>query len=87
MFVFDYYVDAVSINKLEASQTARIGSLTIFTAGLVLSFIWSHPFIDAITNLSTYKDIATEDHLLSGGVVFSLVLILFGQYDTLISYV
>jgi len=53
--------------------------MTIFGVGLLLSLIWNHPFIESITTLSTYKQLITEDHLLSGGVVFSIVLVFFGQ--------
>lgn len=59
---------------------ARNGALLIFAAGVVLSLIWSHPFIEAITTLAEYKEFITEDHLLSGGVVFSVVLLYFGMF-------
>ena len=58
---------------------ARNGALLIFAVGVVLSLIWNHPFIEAITTLAEYKELITEDHLLSGGVVFSVVLIFFGK--------
>jgi len=80
VFVMDYYAEAVTSAKIEPLSVARQGSVTIFTAALLFSFVWSHPFIETLTgSLNAYKELMTEDHLLSGGVVFSLVLFYFGE--------
>ncbi|XP_067935108.1 proton-coupled zinc antiporter SLC30A5-like [Watersipora subatra] len=76
VFLLDYYVEAVASNKLEPMQVAKTGSLTIFAAGLLLSLVWSHPFVEALTTLTKYKEMITEDHLLSGGVIFSIILMI-----------
>lgn len=60
--------------------------MSIFAVGLVLSLVWNHPFIKAITTLAKYKQLITEDHLLSGGVVFAIVLIFFGKRFCLSMY-
>lgn len=75
VFTLDYYIEAVAATKLEATAVARNGAVAIFCAALVFSLIWSHPFIEKLASLSRE---VTEDHLLSGGVIFSFVLMLFG---------
>ena len=79
MFVIDYYVEAVCVTRLEVLHTARFGSMATFTVAVFLSFIWDHPFIGHVTNLRALRVIVVEDHLLSGGAVFSFVLFMFGE--------
>lgn len=76
VFILDYYVEAVAATKLEPASVARNGAMAIFSTALVFSFIWRHPFIETLLNLS--REVIAEDHLLSGGVVFSFVLIFLG---------
>ena len=78
-FVLDYYAEAVCVARLEAFRAYRYGAMAVFVAGLFLSSVWTHPFVENITALSNLKVVTAEDHVLSGGVIFSLVLMLFGK--------
>ncbi|ELT96504.1 hypothetical protein CAPTEDRAFT_20619 [Capitella teleta] len=71
--VLDFYVDAVCCHQMDPPLANRLGSSAIFLSGLFLTFFWSHPFIAQITNAA----VITNDHILSGGVIFSFVLFLF----------
>ncbi len=75
-FIFDYYAEAVCINRMDIYRTARVGSMATFTAALILSCFWNHPFVH-FTDYKNINDI--EDHMLSGGVIFSFVLFMFGM--------
>lgn len=72
LFIIDYYIEAVATNHLQASRTAELGTYAIFLSALFLSLTWNHPYTAKITTLHKMKDIITEDHVLSWGVVFSL---------------
>lgn len=80
VFVVDYYVDAICMTRLEVLHTARFGSMATFTVAVILSFFWDHPFIGHVTNMRVLRVIVVEDHLLSGGAVFSFVLFMFATY-------
>ena len=79
VFVIDYYVDAICTTRLEVLHTARFGSMAAFTVAVLLSFFWDHPFVGHVTNMRALRVIVVEDHLLSGGAVFSFVLFMFGE--------
>ena len=79
VFVIDYYVDAICTTRLEVLHTARFGSMAAFTVAVLLSFFWDHPFVGHVTNMRALQVIVVEDHLLSGGAVFSFVLFMFGE--------
>lgn len=77
VFVIDYYVENISIQKLETHRCARISMFTTVFVALVIGVFWKNsfqPFSDSS------KNSITEDHQMSGGVVFSVVLFLFGMY-------
>lgn len=69
VFVIDYYIEAVAVNHLQPPKTALYGACAIFSSALFLALTWNHPLVTKITRI---KEIITEDHVLSGGVVFSL---------------
>ncbi|XP_048738334.1 proton-coupled zinc antiporter SLC30A5-like isoform X2 [Ostrea edulis] len=71
VFLFDFYIEAVASNHLQGPQTAVYGTYAIFISALLLGVTWNHPMVSWITTVT--KDIITEDHVLSGGVVFSLM--------------
>lgn len=75
VFVIDYYVENLSIQKLETHRCARISMFTTVFVALVIGAFWKNSyqsFTDSSKNL-----VITEDHQMSGGVVFSVVLFLF----------
>lgn len=75
--VADFYVEAICSNHLDGVAVHRLGSMAVFVSGLLLSMSWSHPFIASMTSSAI-----TEDHMLSGGVIFSFVLFMFGQFPS-----
>ncbi|XP_050401353.1 proton-coupled zinc antiporter SLC30A5 [Patella vulgata] len=77
VFILDYYIDAVSINHLNQSKTALYGSIIMFISAVFLSTTWNHPYVAHITTMHKLKEIITEDHVLSGGVVFSVIVFMF----------
>ncbi|CAG2187915.1 MSC2 [Mytilus edulis] len=71
VLVIDFYIEAVVINHLQPPKTAVYGAYAIFLSALFLALTWNHPLVSKIT---TIKEIITNDHVLSGGVVFSLAV-------------
>lgn len=74
--VIDFYIEAVVSNHLQPPQTAVFGAYSIFLSALFLSLTWNHPLISTITPIKDIK----EDHIVSGGVVFSLAVFLFATH-------
>ncbi|KAK3097668.1 hypothetical protein FSP39_011932 [Pinctada imbricata] len=73
VFVIDFYIEAVAVNHLQAPKTALYGACAIFLSALFLGLTWNHPLTSKITTMHKLKEIITEDHVLSGGVIFSLM--------------
>ncbi|XP_062597786.1 proton-coupled zinc antiporter SLC30A5-like isoform X2 [Saccostrea cucullata] len=71
VFLLDFYIEAVASNHLQGPRTAVYGTYAIFISALLLGVTWNHPMVSWITTVT--KEIITEDHVLSGGVVFSLM--------------
>ncbi|KAK7115619.1 proton-coupled zinc antiporter SLC30A5-like [Littorina saxatilis] len=75
--VIDYYIENVAVNHLQASRVALYSTAAMFGGALLLSYTWNHPYMARASTLHKLEDVITEDHVLSGGVFFSvLVLIL-----------
>ncbi|XP_071964854.1 proton-coupled zinc antiporter SLC30A5-like [Antedon mediterranea] len=72
VFVIDYYIDAVSINRLDVFKTARYGTVSIFISALALSWLWNNKAEDI------GRTEVNEDHGLTGGYVFSTILFITG---------
>lgn len=77
--VIDYYVESVSVTHMDVAWSGRVGTMSILTSALLLSFLWNHPFVAGLTTLQHSQDVISPDHILSGGVVFSFVLFMFGE--------
>ena len=75
--VLDYYAEAVAVAKAEAWRANRYGALATFASGLFLSVAWNHPLMLGVSEEEAAQ--VPEDHVLSGGVIFSFVLMLFGE--------
>lgn len=72
VFIIDYYIEAVSVNHLQSTKTAAYGAYAIFVSALFLAMVWNHPMTAQITTINKLREIITEDHVLSYGVIFSL---------------
>lgn len=78
--VLDYYIDAVAANHIQPGRVAFLGSLAMFCSAVFLSVTWTHPYVTHITTMHKLNDVLTEDHVLSGGVIFSVLAFLLGEF-------
>lgn len=81
MLLIDYYIEAVASNHLQPVKTAELGAYAVFGSALFLALTWNHPYTARMTTMHKLQEIITEDHVLSGGVIFSLLAFLLGMYD------
>ncbi|KAL3866115.1 hypothetical protein ACJMK2_043447 [Sinanodonta woodiana] len=72
VFTFDYYLMAVTVNHLQPPRVAIFGTYAMFASALFLSVTWNHPLMTMITSMNKLKEVITEDHVLSWGVLLSL---------------
>lgn len=74
VFISDFYVEQMSIVKLDRVRTFRYGTLTMIFSSLILSLLWIKSA--AVANSSAWfgRLIQIEEHELSGGVVFAVVM-------------
>ncbi|EEC14574.1 zinc exporter, putative [Ixodes scapularis] len=71
LFVLDYYVESVCQARLGPQASAKLGSLTVFSAALALALAWRGRAL----GLPNYWGSPTpEQHLLSGGLVFAWLM-------------
>lgn len=67
MFVVNYYVDGVCIQRLAVPRVARIGSISLFLWALLAAFIWEWMFLRSDNADGHLITTAIEDHMLSSG--------------------
>ncbi|CAF1361971.1 unnamed protein product [Adineta steineri] len=84
IFVSDFYVEQIAIVKLDRIRTYRYGTLTMIFAGLIASLVWVKTAAVANSNAWFGRTINVEEHELSGGVVFAVVMFAFAT-DLLLS--
>ena len=76
IFVFDFYVEQTSIVKFDRVRTCYYGTLMMIIGGLITSIVWmkneENSWLKPISPASK-----NEDHQLSGGVVFAVVMFSF----------
>ncbi|CAF4212283.1 unnamed protein product, partial [Rotaria magnacalcarata] len=70
--------------KLDRTHTYRYGTLTIIFSALLVSFIWVKTASVTSSNVWFGRMIQVEEHELSGGVVFAVVMFAFAT-DLLLS--
>ncbi|XP_059155372.1 proton-coupled zinc antiporter SLC30A5-like isoform X2 [Physella acuta] len=70
--VFDFYIESLASSHLQPIKAVFLAPAAMFSAAIVLSLTWTHPYITRVTTLHKLDDIITEDHVLSGGVIFSV---------------
>lgn len=83
LFILDFYVEQLSIVKLDRIRTFRYGTLTMIFSSLILSFIWIKTATVTYNNVWFGRTIQVEEHELSGGVIFAVVM--FGFATDLLS--
>jgi zinc transporter 5/7 len=79
VYVIDYYIESVAANHMHPSRLALYSAASMFGAALLLSYVWNHPYMARTSTLHKLKDIITEDHALSGGVIFSVLIFVLGK--------
>lgn len=77
LFVLDFYVEQVSMVKLDRVRTCQYGTFTLIFGALFASLIWgkSTPSFDDKT--IWFNSNNAQEHELSGGVVFAVVMFAF----------
>ncbi|CAF2554423.1 unnamed protein product [Rotaria sp. Silwood2] len=88
LFVSDFYIEQIAVVKLERLRTFRYGTFTMIGGALIASFLWVKS-ATVINNNSVWLGgnvgkFQPEEHALSGGVVFSIVMFIFAT-DLLLS--
>jgi hypothetical protein len=84
LFVSDFYVEQLAVVKLDRIRTFRFGTLTMIFSGLILSLLWIKTAVVANSSVWFGRAIQVEEHELSGGVVFAVVMFAFAT-DLLLS--
>ncbi|CAF1119640.1 unnamed protein product [Rotaria sp. Silwood1] len=84
LFILDFYVEQLAIIKLDRIRTFRYGTLTMIFSALIVSFIWVKTVRITSNNIWFGRIIQVEEHELSGGVIFAVVMFGFAT-DLLIS--
>lgn len=82
MLIIDYYIEAVASNHLQSVKTAEFGTYAVFASALFLALTWNHPYTARMTTMNKLQEIITEDHVLSWGVIFSLMAFVLGKNGT-----
>jgi zinc transporter 5/7 len=77
LFVIDFYVEQIALVKLDRMRTFRYGTLTMIFSGLLASLLWAKTVTVASNNVWFGRTIDVEEHELSGGVVFAVVMFAF----------
>jgi zinc transporter 5/7 len=80
----DFYAEQLAIVKLERIRTFRYGTLTMIFSALIASLIWIKTATIASNHIWFGRTIQVEEHELSGGVVFAVVMFAFAT-DLLLS--
>nr|XP_006818948.1 PREDICTED: zinc transporter 5-like [Saccoglossus kowalevskii] len=75
VFIFDYYVESVSVTRLDSQKTSRFSSVAIICSAVFLIFMWSHPITSDMAHMSQeVQHRSSHEHIVTGGLIFSSVL-------------
>ncbi|CAF3400300.1 unnamed protein product [Rotaria socialis] len=81
LFVSDFYTEQIAIAKLERLRTFRVSIFTMIGGALIASFLWTKSSTLISHNPVWFgrstENTEPEEHALSGGVVFSVVMFIF----------
>ncbi|XP_076443611.1 proton-coupled zinc antiporter SLC30A5-like [Babylonia areolata] len=72
--IIDYYIESVAVNHLQGPRVALYSAAAMFGGAVLLSYTWNHPYMARVSTLHKLKDVITEDHVLSWGVIFSVLV-------------
>jgi zinc transporter 5/7 len=88
LFVSDFYVEQVAVVKLDRLRTFRYGTFIMIGGALIATFFWTKSAAVTSNNsvwfVGNIGQIESEEHALSGGVVFAIVMFIFAT-DLLLS--
>ncbi|KAG7153318.1 Zinc transporter 5-like, partial [Homarus americanus] len=73
VFVLHYYIDTACVQRLDVVKTARVGTLAVFFAGLIINAIWKYSGGSEENDGTDVKE--KLEHAFSGGVAFSVVML------------
>ena len=79
VFILDYYIDSISASRLDVFKTSRYGAYALFTSAVMLSYLWSDHGGHGAALLGKIDKEGSVEHEISGGVVFSGLLFIFGE--------
>ena len=77
LFILDFYVEQMAIVKLDRIRTFRYGTFTMIFSALILSLLWVKTATVVNSGAWFGRMIQVEEHELSGGVVFAVVMFAF----------
>lgn len=76
MYVIDFYVGMIVTQKTDSSQTAKFGTMLVFSWAGLLSLFWNHPqVIELVENIKKNTDV---EHHLSAGVIIAYLMFMIG---------
>lgn len=81
LFVTDFYIEQIAITKIGRIRAIRYGIFSMISAATVASYFWTISLAAIVHKLlwfaETTESVLPEEHALSGGVVFAIVMFIF----------
>lgn len=77
IYVIDFYLDTIVNQKNDGIQSAKYGSIFIFTWAGILSLVWNHPHVTIV--IDKIKTVVEEEHALSVGVLIAFFMYIIGR--------
>lgn len=75
--VLHYYVEAISLAKLESTRVIQISSLVVLTTSVLIGALWDHPVTWGVKGIEELKGVLSGgEHLISLGVLLSVIFFL-----------
>ncbi|XP_059487331.1 proton-coupled zinc antiporter SLC30A5-like [Neocloeon triangulifer] len=72
IYFLEFYINSFTLQRLQPTQVARVGSISVFLSSLLCAYLWS-----SAANQVTKADptsYTVADHSLSGGSIFACIL-------------
>ncbi|PSN58068.1 Zinc transporter 5 [Blattella germanica] len=70
IFIVNYYVDVVCVQRLDVPRVARLGSVSLFLWALLAALLWQ----GLLFSKNELKLQVSEDHMISGGSLIACLL-------------
>lgn len=77
MYVVDFYLDVLVVQKTDSIYATKFGSIFVFTWAGALSLVWNHPHVVVV--IDRIKTVIENEHSLSTGVLIAYVLFCIGK--------